>query len=51
LATACTSGRGSRLDLTAEADVLHQEFASLFHKAGRQQARERLELCGWHGKA
>jgi hypothetical protein len=37
-----------RLDLTVEAHVLHQEFAMLFTDAERQQARERLELCGWH---
>jgi GIY-YIG catalytic domain/Family of unknown function (DUF6884) len=37
-----------RLDLTVEAHVLHEEFASLFTEADRQRARERLELYGWH---
>lgn len=37
-----------RLDLTVEAHVLKQEYASLFTEDDRQQARRRLELYGWH---
>jgi hypothetical protein len=37
-----------RLDLTVEAHVLKEEYASLFTDADRLQARRRLELYGWH---
>lgn len=37
-----------RLDLTVEAHVLEQDYATLFTEADREQARKRLELYGWH---
>lgn len=37
-----------RLELTVEALVLRDEFASLFTDEDRQQARRRLEDYGWH---
>jgi len=36
-----------RLDLTVEAHVLKDEYASLFTDVDREQARQRLELYGW----
>jgi hypothetical protein len=37
-----------RLDLTVEAHVLKQDYATLLTEADRQQARRRLEQYGWH---
>jgi hypothetical protein len=36
-----------RLDLTVEAHVLRDEFATLFTDDDRQRARDRLQLYGW----
>lgn len=36
-----------RLDLTVEAHVLRDEFATLFTDDDRKRARERLEQYGW----
>jgi hypothetical protein len=36
-----------RLDLTVEAHVLKDRYASLFTDADREQARRRLKLYGW----
>jgi hypothetical protein len=36
-----------RLDLTVEAHVLRDEFATLFTDADRQRAHDRLESYGW----
>jgi hypothetical protein len=38
----------NRLDLTVEAHILLDEFASLFTDQDREQARARLETYGWH---
>jgi len=40
-----------RLDLTVEAYVLHEEFATLFTEAARQRARNRLKSYGWQEAA
>lgn len=37
-----------RLDLTVEAHVLQQRFASLFTDDDRERARDRLAAYGWH---
>ena len=37
-----------RLDLTVEAHVLQQRFASLFTEEDRERARDRLAAYGWH---
>jgi hypothetical protein len=37
-----------RLDLTVEAHVLKPDYESLFTETDREQARQRLELYGWH---
>jgi len=37
-----------RLDLTVEAHVLQQRYATLFNDDDRQRARERLAAYGWH---
>jgi hypothetical protein len=39
-----------RLDLTVEAHMLDEEFASLFSDEDRQQALDRLALYGWPGR-
>lgn len=36
-----------RFDLTLEAHILRQDFASLFTDEDRQRARDRLEQYGW----
>lgn len=38
-----------RLDLTVEAHVIMEEFATLFTDADCDQARSRLERYGWQG--
>ncbi len=38
-----------RLDLTVEAHILRDEFASLFTDEDRERARTRLEQYGWRG--
>jgi len=37
-----------RLDLTVEAHVLQDRFASLFTDEDRERARDRLAAYGWH---